>query len=289
MKRILVTGTNGFIGKYISEMLIKNGFLVSGMGRQTTCQVTGLVKYYMHDLKNEIKILDDFDYIIHAAGYVPKTKDTFLNFNGFEENNIVSMKNIVKFSNIKKIKNIIFISSISIYGDIRNKIINEDSDIINQNYYGLTKYVAEKILVDRKEINSIILRIPGVIGIGNDRIWIYNLVNKMMHNKDVEISSPNFATNAFISIYDLGKFILHLLNSDYKKSDIILLASDNSMKVIDIVDTVKKLLKSSSNYNIVEGKNAFSIDISHARSLGYKTSPLKKCIENFVHDLIESR
>jgi uncharacterized protein (TIGR01777 family) len=69
-KNVLLTGGTGFIGKYLTDVLIDNGFTVSILSRSAR-ENTSLITYYKWNLKsnyiNEEAILQA-DYIIHLAG-----------------------------------------------------------------------------------------------------------------------------------------------------------------------------------------------------------------------------
>jgi len=61
------------------------------------------------------------------------------------------------------IKNIIYVSSTGIYPDL-NQIATEEDLIYPQNERQSTLYSAEKILLERSEINALILRCGGLMG-----------------------------------------------------------------------------------------------------------------------------
>jgi len=69
-KNVLLTGGSGFIGKYLTEVLIANGFSISILSRSDR-KNTPLITYYKWDLKNDFieeEAILKADYIIHLAG-----------------------------------------------------------------------------------------------------------------------------------------------------------------------------------------------------------------------------
>ncbi|KUJ61771.1 cell division protein [Flavobacteriaceae bacterium CRH] len=69
-KNVLLTGGAGFIGKYLTEVLIAGGFSVSVLSRSDR-KNTPLITYYKWDLKSnfiEEEAVLKADYIIHLAG-----------------------------------------------------------------------------------------------------------------------------------------------------------------------------------------------------------------------------
>ena len=105
MKRILITGASGFIGSFIVEEALKQGYEVWAGMRATSSK-----RYLQHnelffielDFSN-VDILEkqlrmhkdeygDFDYIIHCAGATKcRNKDEFDNVNYYQTVNFVDM------------------------------------------------------------------------------------------------------------------------------------------------------------------------------------------------------
>ena len=61
-----------------------------------------------------------------------------------------------------KIKYIINLSTISIYGNIKDKVLSENYKPLNPDILGITKNAGEKIL-EHSNIKFINLRLPGVL------------------------------------------------------------------------------------------------------------------------------
>lgn len=71
MKKVLVTGATGFLGKYLVEELINNGYKVVAQGRKENV-LNGLKEQYKVDIvKCSLDSIQDIDvnvdYVIHAA------------------------------------------------------------------------------------------------------------------------------------------------------------------------------------------------------------------------------
>ena len=69
-KNVLLTGGTGFIGKYLTDVLITNGFSVSVLSRSPR-KNTASITYYKWNLNDnfiEKEAIQNADYIIHLAG-----------------------------------------------------------------------------------------------------------------------------------------------------------------------------------------------------------------------------
>lgn len=132
-KNVLLTGGTGFIGRYLTDVLIDNGFTVSILSRSAR-ENTSLITYYKWNLKsnyiNEEAVLQA-DYIIHLAGegivekrWSKRRKKAILES---RVQPIDLIGSILKKNN-KKLDAFISASAIGIYGAVTShKICTEDT------------------------------------------------------------------------------------------------------------------------------------------------------------------
>lgn len=94
------------------------------------------------------------------------------------------MKNLVLYAKQVKTKLFINLSTLSVYGEIRKKLLNENYAPVNQSWLGITKFRAEKFL-KISSINYINLRLPGVLTINKNfiRPWLKTLILKIKTKK----------------------------------------------------------------------------------------------------------
>jgi GDP-6-deoxy-D-talose 4-dehydrogenase len=278
MKKILVTGAGGFVGKYIAEYLQKQGYAVTGIVREKRAEYSFPIA--IQDLSHEMKLCGTFDAIVHAAGSLPYNQK---DFREFKKNNIDAMANLIEFAKKNNIFKVIYLSTIGVHGEFRDEVINENSDIINPDYYGITKYAAELLLRAEKSIDSISLRMPGIIGRGSKGVWLPNTVEKFRRNEDVQIYSPDFVTKNFVCVQDLANFIRVLIEKKKFEKNAVMLACSEGATVRKIVMQIKKMTKSESEIIIDNGiRQSFCIDNASAVKMGYKSMNALEIIDKFV-------
>ena len=173
MEKILITGATGFIGSFIVEEAIGNGFEVWAAVRKTSSrkylQEPG-INFIELDFGNEEKLKEQlkghtFDYVVHAAG-VTKC----LHSEDFFRTNTEGTKNLVNAlrSLSMPVKRFVFISSLSILGAIHEDMPYKDitdSDTPHPNTaYGRSKLQAEEYLRSLNDFPFVILRPTGVYG-----------------------------------------------------------------------------------------------------------------------------
>lgn len=288
MKRgkVLVTGASGYIGFAVARYLQRQGYEVTGTYRKTTKEFP--FRAVRVDLSQDIKLDEPFDAIIHAAGERPvrmgeRWAYSAQDFKSFKQNNVDVMENIVDFARKCSVKRVIYLSSIGIYGQICSGILNEESDRINPDTYGITKYMGELILKECPDVEGISLRMPGVIGPGASGVWLTNVTEKLRRGEDITIYTPDFRTRNFVWIDDLSSFIEHLIELEKWKYDALVLACREGATVRQIVDKIRKLTFSESKVHIDDSlREPFCIDASRAYEMGYESMEPLKIVEEFV-------
>lgn len=270
--RVLVTGAAGFAGYHIANSLAANGHSVTGMARTPKPSLASFT-LIGHDLSEPILLDADFDVIVHAAGSHPGGSALQL-----KRDNIDAMENIVDFAERRRIPKIIFLSSISVYGQIRDDVVNEETCIINPDIYGLSKYVAEKILRDSRHVKGVCLRLPGIVGSGAKYAWLNSVVEQMRRNVRVRIHSSKFLTNNFIHIDDLAKFVDILVKKE-TSHEIFVLGMHKKIAIKDCVEFIKACSGSKSEIEIYNtATKNFSLDIMRAHENGFSSMSPEEAI-----------
>ena len=155
---ILLTGSNGFLGKHIL-----NGLKVKAVtvGRSSQCDVIA-------DLSQEIPLLPQVNLVIHSAGKAHCVPVTDIEKQSFFDVNVKGTENLLKgLENGGLPKQFIFISSVSVYGLTLGNNIAEDHPLMAKDPYGKSKILAEKLIQDwcvKNNIVCTILRLPLVVG-----------------------------------------------------------------------------------------------------------------------------
>lgn len=175
MKKVLVTGAYGFLGKYLIKELLDNGYKVVAFGRKKS-ELDKLkmknVEIYVGDFcikKDIVNASKDVDYIIHAGALstVWGKREDFIN------TNVEGTKNVLYACKENKIKRLVYVSSPSIYAgkmdrtNIKEEDFNENNKL---NYYIESKILAEKELNKNRDVDWVIIRPRGLFGVGDTSI-----------------------------------------------------------------------------------------------------------------------
>lgn len=172
--KILITGASGFIGSFIVEEALKQGFETWAAIRKSSS------KEYLQDerihfielnLSSKAQLIEQlrphqFDYVVHAAG-VTKC----LNKADFRRINTEGTKNLVDalLDLQMPLKRFVFLSSLSVFGAIKEQLpydeIREDDTPKPNTEYGRSKLEAERYIDSiGSRLPYTILRPTGVYG-----------------------------------------------------------------------------------------------------------------------------
>ena len=172
--KILITGASGFIGSFIVEEALRQGFETWAVVRKSSSKAylqDERINFIELNLSSKAKLVEqlrghNFDYVVHAAG-VTKC----LNKQDFSRINTEGTRNLIDalLEVGMPLKRFVFISSLSIFGAIKEQQPYEEikeSDTPRPNTaYGKSKLAAEQYLEQMaSRVPYIILRPTGVYG-----------------------------------------------------------------------------------------------------------------------------
>lgn len=258
-KKILITGSLGFLGKEIKDLSLKYGskyYFTSRINNNNFKLQCDLTK------KDQVKNLSNYiepDYIIHCASEVPKNQSEY-NITKKGEINIIMLSNILAEFECP----IIFISSMTVYGQNEKNIYSENDALNPISQYGYYKALAEKLLMKSKR-QYLSLRIPGLFGPNRKNGLIYNVINSVQN--DLNISLPDKPVLwAGMHVTDAAKAILDICQLDWKKYRIINIGYRDSYSINKLLSIISKVLNKNIFHNIKHP--IFQYDLKYLDSIG---------------------
>lgn len=150
-KRVLMTGSEGFIGSVMAPFLADAGYQVTGLdvGFFSTCTLVpprNGIPVLCKDIRDlEPADFDGYDFLIHLAAM---SNDPLSNFNPrlTREINCDATVRLGELARAGGIQRFIFSSSCIMYGMSEARVVNEDSPLHPQTAYAASKVAAEKAL-----------------------------------------------------------------------------------------------------------------------------------------------
>ncbi len=223
MKRLLITGSTGYLGDaFINQYNYKYIF-----------ERFSLLNQKIEDIK-----LDNIDVILHCAALVHQKIEH--SYKKYYEINVVYPVKLAKVAKQNGVKQFIFISTIAVYGEEKEKL-DESTYCKPITLYGKSKLEAEKQLLELNDDDFVvsIIRSPMIYGKsapGNIDILV-KLVKKIPIIPLGNIQNKR----TFIFIQNLCYIINELILQ--KKSDIFLAADDEPISTSRLIELIAKNLE----------------------------------------------
>ena len=301
MPSVLVIGGAGYIGSYITNRLIDDGYSVRIADLKPSESVRSSLKRFdlinykegsLVDLDYTNDICKDMDYILHLA-YIPfdyRKESTDI----FYDRNINGIINLLSSTLLNKCRRLVFSSSCAVYGNNDRCPISENHPINPSSCYGASKVAAEYYISSfskSEEIDACSLRYFSVYGQGIDLdsnksaflptgvpMLLPLIISKIRSNEPIELSNNGESTRDFINIEDIYRANLcAILSEKQLKGKSINIGTGIETKVIDFVKLAYKSFNKELNlkhekYSNTSSLTRFCADITLASEL-LKFSP----------------
>ena len=243
MRKILITGGTGFLGRHIVNAFSDNGDDITVVSRSIVNDER--VKTVQADLSYQMPGLDKegYDIVVHNAGLAHTVPKNEMQSRRFFEVNIAGTENLLKAIEAtgRTPKQIIFISSVAVYGRDAGSDINEEHPLLGTSPYARSKIEAEQLIVNWCRLQNAsyyILRLPLIVG----------------------KNAPG-NLGAMVSAIRKGKYI-YIGNNNAQKS--MVLADDVAGFLIDVKGA-------SGVYNLTDGHHPSFADLEQVISQAFKT------------------
>lgn len=285
VKKILVTGASGMLGRHIAAGLRRHGFDVVGTSRRGDPDAP--FPMLSADLASGPLRLDTRpEAIVHCAALATlKSRDTA----AFERNNVDAARSLADFATRSGARQIVNLSTIAVYGAVDGEIVDERTPTRCEHPYGTSKLQAEQVFAAMgAAVPTISLRLPGVVCKGATEPWIARLYRALAAHEDVRAENKSALFNNILHVDTLTAFIASLLGTPPKAPDVLTLASSAPITIEQVIGLVAERTASRSRIEIgASGKKPFCISIDRATTMyGFQPLTTAQSIERYVADAI---
>jgi nucleoside-diphosphate-sugar epimerase len=286
---ILITGSNGFIGRNIKlkfENHERNNYFFG-----TTSNSVGCIKFEKNYNNIEEKLQSEIiECVVHLAAVIPSSFENA----GFEEvflPNALMLDNLYKFSSKRKIKKFIYISSFGSMDDYRNYKIKD--------YYTLSKVHGEHVctIMENHGIETASLRIASPYGAYSNPKSVINIfIRNALLDLDINVYGTGKREQNFIYVDDVLNAIELFINTNNKIDGVYSIVSEKNTSMVDLAQMVKEICNSKSKIVVGKLKDSqenFRPQYDYGRAyneIGYKPNyniytGLKKYVEWYVNNI----
>lgn len=283
--KVLVTGIGGRVGGKLTDLFLEDGHQVVGFYRSRPPLLSAAENLEIHQASLETLAapLPSCDLVIHAAAHTPLSENQDPQY--MLTNNVTATDLLARRAAEAGVKMFVFLSGISVYGEVKTQEVSEDTPVLRPGLYGLSKLMAEECLKSHADPMRILcLRLPGILSEGDFRPWLGRTFLKLLKNEPVEIYNPKSLFNNLITVEELHRLIMCFQETPGEAFDICNAAAKDPLILQEIVNLLKEGLSSSSPIRTHEAaRNSFTIDVQKLRAR-YQIDPAstRDCLEQLL-------
>ncbi len=262
MKKILVTGADGFIGSHLTETLVKQGYDVKAFvlynsfnswGWLDSCQsdVKGKFEVFSGDIRDPNGVraaMKGCDSVLHLAAliaipYSYHSPDTYV------DTNVKGTLNVVQAAKDLGVSKVIHTSTSEVYGTARFVPITEDHPLQGQSPYSASKIGADQIAMSFYSSFGTpvsVVRPFNTYGPRQSaRAVIPTIITQIAKgSRKIKLGAIH-PTRDFNFVKDTVSGFIAALNSDSSIGEVINLGSNYEISVGDTVLTIAEVMKAS--------------------------------------------
>jgi UDP-glucose 4-epimerase len=231
VKKVIITGGNGFIGRHLVKKLLCSRLssivLIANKCNIQDSYLAGSqklpLKIYSADIRDERAISEIFlnekvDTCIHLAAKI-SVVDSIKNPDETMDINVKGTLNVLEACHNSQVNNFVFASSAAVYGDVRQLPISENCILRPLSPYGTSKMLAEQHVFSYSKLkkiqNTISLRIFNVYGYGqvSESDVVTKFARRLSKGLPPIIYGNGKHTRDFISVDDVVNSILLSIRS----------------------------------------------------------------------------
>ena len=222
--RVLVTGGSGFIGSKLVERLVNRGDSVTCLLRSDNVP-NQKVKVVKGDLcYPNFSLSDQYDVVYHLAAVWPGEKDKKIqrtvNYDGS-----VNLFNAIK----DKSKFLVYISGLGVFGDPKDKLIDEVSPLDPNTEYAKIRLETQKFLTKSCEQNGIAFSVAYLGDVYGDGGWFKSMMVDRLKKDSFRIPGSGKYYRSFVHVDDVVSALISIADKKAVNDSFIITDSNPVM------------------------------------------------------------
>lgn len=241
-KKVVVFGGCGFIGSYIVEELLNNGYDVIAADLNPSKYIDE-IHFVKADIRNQEQVenlVDGAHVVYNFAGFA-NLDDAIANPTKALELNVMGNLNILEACKRHHVKRFIYASSAYAMSD-------------KGSFYGISKLTSEKLTEEYYKkfgLEFTIVRYGSVYGERDyHNNYIYNLLKKAIETNEINHSGDGEEIREYIHAADVAKLALKIMESDEFINEHIILTGVERMQRKDLFEIVNEILGGKLKVNL---------------------------------------
>lgn len=242
LKKVVVFGGCGFIGSYVIEELLSNGYQVVAADLNPSPYVDKnyFVKCDILDKENVDRLVQNSDIVYNFAGFA-NLDDAIANPVKALELNVMGNLNILEACKKHHIKRFVYASSAYAMSD-------------KGSFYGISKLTSEKLVEEYYKkfgLEFTIVRYGSVYGERDyHNNYIYNLLKTSVQTNEINHSGDGEEIREYIHAADVAKLAVELIESDKFINEHIILTGVERMQRKELFEMINEILGGKLKINL---------------------------------------
>jgi len=296
LKKVIITGVNGFIGGALADFCLKKGFDVIGIDITSESKVAGIIYYQMNLMNDDITGLLAYfapDFFIHCAGAADVNYSVEHPDSDLFSNVVMTHRILYQILAAETNCRFIYMSSAAVYGQPCKLPIAESDRLDPISPYALHKQMGEEMclyFIKQHKMDIKILRIFSVYGPGLRKQIFWDMGKKITQTKALELYGTGEESRDYIYISDLVNAIFCVMTHCFAQSETIMnIASGTETKIKQAAKIFVEKWGGTSdiiNFSNVSRKGNpanWRADVTQLNKLGFKCSiTIEKGIEEYI-------
>ncbi|MGE3063407.1 MAG: SDR family NAD(P)-dependent oxidoreductase [bacterium] len=255
MKKVMVTGADGFIGSHLTEHLLRKGFKVKALSLYNAENGIGKLKWVrksrnLEIVKGDIRDLSmmteetrDCDGVVNMAALIG-IPYSYISVRSYIDTNIIGVYNMLESALKNKTKHLIIISSSETYGTAEYTPIDEMHPLKAQSPYAATKIAGEELALSyfrSFDLPVSVIKPFNVYGPRQSmRSIIPSVINQVLSSKEIKVGNVDTKRD-FMYVDDVCEGICRSLFNENGFGQTMNLATGKSYRISEIIDIIKKI------------------------------------------------
>lgn len=258
MRRVLITGSAGFIGSHLTELLVKEGFNVKALVKYNSRNNWGWLE--SSEVKNEVEVLTgdirDYD-SVHSAlqdctavfnlAALIGIPYSYLSPLAYIKTNIEGTYNVLQASKKLGLEQVLVTSTSETYGTAQYVPIDEKHSVVGQSPYSASKIAADQIAISYYKSFSLPVKIVRPFNTygprQSARAIIPTVITQILSGRKTIKLGNVTPTRDLTFVKDTCKGFLEIFKSDKLFGETINIGMQNEITIEDLVNKIAKKLK----------------------------------------------
>jgi nucleoside-diphosphate-sugar epimerase len=259
--RVLVTGSQGFVGRHVMSYLASHGFEPIGTDVSAGADVVGSI-VDMSFVNDQLSRLD-FEAIVHLAG-IADIKKTIEDPYTCYEVNCFGTLNALELGSKKEVKRFLYPSSANVYGAPKKNPVTEEHAMDPRVPYDYSKVVGENLVMSYYKSKG--------VPVAMTRAWLLFgefdhpsravpfFVRKFLKNEPVGLFNSGRDVTAPSHAVNFAKLVAKILEEDAAVGQAFNFGGAETLSIRELAERVKRLTHSDSELQMLPPRSQAETD-----------------------------